>query len=103
MSASWMTTTSPSTAGIPARIAAPLPRFAWRITLRAVALGDLDRSVGRAVIDDDHLRVELQRLDPLENLADGRRLVESGHDQRDAHWTILRRFDLLVRSCPKSS
>jgi hypothetical protein len=30
MSASWITVMSPSSSGIAARIAAPLPRFSWR-------------------------------------------------------------------------
>ena len=42
--------------------------------------------IGRAVVDDHDLLVELEGPDPLEHLADRGRLVVGGDDERDAHY-----------------
>ena len=49
-----------------------------------VALGDLGGAVGEAVVHDDHLPVESERVEPLEHLADRRRLVVDGDWEGDA-------------------
>jgi len=45
-------------------------------------LEDHGRCVGRPVVDDDHLLVEAERLDPVEHRPDRRSLVEGGDDER---------------------
>ncbi|MFP5362794.1 MAG: hypothetical protein ACLGI5_08705 [Thermoleophilia bacterium] len=53
-----------------------------------VRLDDRRRRVGRAVVDDDDLRVEAERVDAPQDLADRRRLVVRGDEERDADRAI---------------
>src|SRR5207237_5214033 len=47
----------------------------------------LGRAVGRAVVDDDDLGVELELRDPLQHLADRRGFVVRGDEERDSQQT----------------
>src|SRR5438105_538099 len=50
-----------------------------------VPLRDVAGAVCRAVVDDDHLPVEPERVDAFEHLRDRRRLVVGGDQEGDAH------------------
>jgi len=70
-------------------MAEPLPWFFWLMTSRLwpspPRVEQRRRPVGRPVVDDDDLKVEPERLDTLEHLADRRLLVVGGDDEGDAH------------------
>jgi len=66
------------------------------VSLRAAG-EQLRRGVSRAVVGDDHLRVQVEGLDTVEQLVDRGRLVVDGDDERDA-----RRQDALGLRIPPS-
>jgi hypothetical protein len=53
------------------------------------ALQDVGRLVGRAVVHDDHLPVEVERLHALEELGDRGPLVVGRNQERDPHGRSL--------------
>ena len=88
-SASWTMTNSAVAAAKPVRSAAPLPRLrSWRMTRTrgssATPAEHVGGAVGGAVVDDDDLGGPRGRQHPVEERGDGRRLVEAGHDDRQA-------------------
>ena len=81
-----MTQMSPSAWGIAARTAAPLPRFSWRTRTMlsrplAPTLDEVAGAVGRAVVNDDDLFLEVESGNAVEDLDDGCRLVVGGHQE----------------------
>jgi hypothetical protein len=85
MSASWITTMSPSTCASPVRIAEPLPPFGLRTTRIFRSRSHCSRIAAVPSVEpssnDDYLLVERQDIDPGQHLGDGGRLVEDGNDE----------------------
>ena len=68
-----------------ARIAEPLPTIRATNHGRTGMFCDLGGRVARTIVDDDHLRVEIESRNPFENLPDRRLLVVGGNEEGDAH------------------
>jgi hypothetical protein len=93
MSASWITTMSPSIADDGGADGAALAAVRFPHQHGPVApltpfLDDVGSAVGRAVVDDDDLRVQTEALDALEHLQDRAGLVVGRHDEGHAHYSL---------------
>ena len=62
-----------------------LPEEHNSVVVRGKALDDVRGAVGRAVVHDDDLRVESERVDPVEHFADRRGFVVGGDQEGNAH------------------
>ena len=62
-----------------------LPHEHDAVTALAPPLGEVPGAVGRAVVDDDDLLVEVERPDRVEHVDDRRRLVVGRHQEGHPH------------------
>jgi hypothetical protein len=53
--------------------------------LYAVPLGEFCRTISRAIVDNDYLRVQVERCNPIQHLADRGLLIEDGNEEGDTH------------------
>ncbi len=58
----------------------------------------LSRPVGRAVVDDHDLHIDLHSLNTRENLLDGRAFVVDRHDDREPPFVLIRRIRGSLKS-----
>ncbi len=97
-------TARPRVAAIPARTAAPLPRFCgsettWSAPAPTAAVG---RAVPRPVVDDDDLEaavagdVDELGADGVDGQSDAERLAEGGDDHAQAELALGRRLATTV-------
>src|SRR4029077_19953149 len=55
------------------------------VTIAPPGLDEISRPLGRAVVDDHDLLLQVEAVDTVEDLDDRRRLVVGGYEERDTH------------------